>query len=359
MAIEKRKAGDGTVSWRVKVFHKGKVLTQNTFKKKTDAQKWETQQKQELNTCGLRDLSQARKVTFEEAVNLFIDEHFNYRMATNPNQAFTERFEQQKKGFGYKRNVIATEFKKFKSPLTSIRGLDLVEYRKHRQNQVSNNTIRHEFDLISLVFKFAVKEMGFEGLPNPVKAIRLPAKPKAKEKKLTPDERLLLIEEAALDTREWFKPMVEFQMWVGLRISETCNIQRSDIDLEARTIWLNHNKTDYPRHIPLSTEAVRILNSFQWGIDSVFHVKAGTAKHAFSGFKQKLLQENKLKDDLTLHDLRHEATQYYFDMVHPDGSPMLGVQHVRQITGHKSLDVMLKTYVNKPDASVVTGIPGF
>ena len=370
MAITKRVGVHGS-TYRVAIHRKGMSQLTRSFKKKSDATKWEAQQIADMNSHGIRDLSRAGAVTFADVSKQFTQDNYQDRMSTKPTPKMIERIERQKADFTNRRNTLQREFKSFNAPMNRIQGVDLTEYKKHRQGQdspkkkngekISNNTIQRELDMISLVFQYAVTDIkGCQGLSNPIEETKRPARVPSRQRRLTPDEKLMLVEEAAKEEGMfWFRPMVEFQMWVGLRISESCNIEAGDVDLEKRTITLDHNKTDFPREIPLSTKGVEILKSFEWGGGNVFYTKAGNASNKFTKFKKKLLEDGKLDEDLTLHDLRHEATSCYFDMVHPDGAPMLGLQHVRQVTGHLSADTMLKTYVNKPDPSVVTGIKGF
>jgi integrase len=109
----------------------------------------------------------------------------------------------------------------------------------------------------------------------------------------------------------------------------------------------------------LSQEAVDILNSFEWGNKTVFHVTNITMSHEWAEFKKELMARGLLKENLTLHDLRHEATSRYFERRRADGTALLQIYEVRQITGHKTLDVMFNTYVNKFDPTKVVAIQGF
>ena len=86
-----------------------------------------------------------------------------------------ERIERQKADFTNRRNTLQREFKSFNAPMDRIQGVDLTEYKKHRQGQdspkkmngekISNNTIQRELDMISLVFQYAVTDIkGCQGL---------------------------------------------------------------------------------------------------------------------------------------------------------------------------------------------------
>ena len=186
-----------------------------------------------------------------------------------------------------------------------------------------------------------------------------PAPKKASLFRMSAQDKATIIEECGKDGRIWFRAMVEWQMWVGLRASETASITAEDLDLKSRLLRMNENKTDFPRPIPLSSKAIKILRSFEWGNPRVFHVAENTMSTEWIIFRNKLITEGKISHPIKLHDLRHEATSAYFEMKRKDGSPLMQIHHVRQITGHKSLDVMFNIYANQLDPNSVVNIPGF
>lgn len=109
------------------------------------------------------------------------------------------------------------------------------------------------------------------------------------------------------------------------------------IDLKKRVAHLPQTKTDTPRDVPLSTAALKVLESLPPAPQDsrVFRLQGESISQAF---ERACLPHRANIANLRFHDLRHEATSRLFEKG-------LNVMEVAAITGHKTLD-MLKRYTH-------------
>ena len=120
-----------------------------------------------------------------------------------------------------------------------------------------------------------------------------------------------------------------------MRRSEIANLLWENVDLKGKTAYLERTKNMSERTVPLSPAALGILKSIPRNISgSVFGMSANAITIAMKRARKKAKLEN-----LTFHDLRHEATSRLFE------NTPLDVMEIAEITGHKNLQ-MLKRYTH-------------
>ena len=112
------------------------------------------------------------------------------------------------------------------------------------------------------------------------------------------------------------------------------------------------------RMVPLTQGAYDALIEFKedwgWGEETIFTYKEKTLSNCWYEFKQKLMAEGKLKENLTMHDLRHESLSRLFEIKNDAGHNVIPLQHVLQISGHKDVKTLMETYVKLDPADTVT-----
>ena len=233
--------------------------------------------------------------------------------------------------------------------LASLVSSDIAKYRDERLKVVSPNTVRLELALLSHLFTIAIKEWGMTGLVNPVQQIRKPKLPKGRDRRLKSGELERILEASG---SSFLGSIVRFALETGMRRSEIAGMIWNQVDLKKKTVTLPETKNGEKRIVPLSSEAVRILSAFPrridgkvWGIEDQSITRA--FERALSRARidyEKECEENGEKadsaflNDLTFHDLRHEATSRFFEKG-------FNVMEVAAITGHKTLQ-MLKRYTH-------------
>ena len=119
-----------------------------------------------------------------------------------------------------------------------------------------------------------------------------------------------------------------------MRRSEIAELRWEHMNIKACTVRLPLTKNGEARTVPLSSAARDVLRALPRRLDgSVFGLRAKTITEAFEWAVQKAGIE-----DLTFHDLRHEAVSRLFERG-------LNPMQVAAISGHKTLQ-MLKRYTH-------------
>jgi integrase len=117
-----------------------------------------------------------------------------------------------------------------------------------------------------------------------------------------------------------------------MRREEIASLDWSRVDLKKRTLLLPETKNGDSRSVPLSPAALSILRAIpgpQEGL--VFRMSAGAISQAMEKARTRAGLEN-----ITFHDLRHEATSRLFEQTDLD------VMEIKTITGHKSLQMLAR-----------------
>ena len=111
-------------------------------------------------------------------------------------------------------------------------------------------------------------------------------------------------------------------------------MERANLNLTKRTIYLPITKNGEGRGVPLSTTAIEALNRIPTTISGkLFPIPKPTLRGLWSRACRRAGISN-----LHFHDLRHEATSRFFEKG-------LNIMEVSAITGHKDLK-MLKRYTH-------------
>ncbi len=213
-------------------------------------------------------------------------------------------------------------------PLDQIRRMDLVAYRNERRDQGrSAHTIRLDLAVLSHLYEIARSEWGYETLTNPVKAIRLPAFPPGRDRRLEPGE----LEKILLHSAPTMSAIVRFAIETAMRRSEILSLTWDQVDLDRRIALLKDTKAGGRRKVPLSPLALSILKERKMTSSSpnrIFSLSADDVSHRFLDSCRKAGIS-----DLRFHDLRHEATSRLFEKG-------LSIPQVAAITGHKTLQML-------------------
>ena len=127
-----------------------------------------------------------------------------------------------------------------------------------------------------------------------------------------------------------------------MRRGEILNIKRSHIDFPKSVLPIPSTKTDTPRTIPLSTDAVTVLreqlraSQGESGGGIPLHEQPlfSYSPNGVTGGFLKLCRKVGI-EDLRFHDLRHEATSRLFEKG-------LNPVEVATITGHKDTRMLMR-----------------
>lgn len=215
------------------------------------------------------------------------------------------------------------------------------KWRDRRLQSVSSGTVRREWNLLSNALNIAVKEWKWIE-SNPMKNVRRPAPPKARDRLISQDEidaMLHVLGYQRTVTPETLSARVGaailFALETGMRCGEICALKPGDINLPERYLkvtGMTHGagKTQAAiRDVPLSQEAIRILNQ----VDLDFELQSGQVDALFRKAKAKAAL-----DGFTFHDTRHTAITNL--------AKKLNVLELARMVGHRDLK-QLNVYYNE------------
>ena len=155
----------------------------------------------------------------------------------------------------YRINALISDFGS--TPLSRLTQQRLITYRDTRLESVSPSTLRRDFNLLRSILNIAVKEWGVSIPINPVTLITLPKANDQRIRRLETGEECLLLEH----TRSELRSVIILALETAMRRGDILNIKRSHIDFQKSVLLIPSTKTDTPRTIPLSTNAVTVLRA--------------------------------------------------------------------------------------------------
>lgn len=323
-------------SWRVIVTRRG-VRNSATFATKAEAHAWATQVEAEI-LAGKRGEIPDRP--FAHLLERYAREVSPTKRGARWEQIRINRFLD---------DPIA------KIPLTKLDQTFFAEWRDRRLKAISPASVIREWTLLSHACNIAVREWRWLK-ENPMKGIRRPQAPKARDRRIEEREieRLLW----ALGYEQNDPPntvsarvgaAMLFAIETALRAGEISTLAWTDVFLKGRYLKVRAVETGggkthaARREVPLSTEAVRLLNQLssvrkdrkrsENRDERVFRVSSTQIDALFRKAKGKAMIE-----DLHFHDTRHEAITRL--------AKKLGVLELARMVGHRDLK-MLMVYYNE------------
>ena len=312
-----RKKGDR--QWHAQIRKRGYPAQTKTFTTRADAEKWATIIESEMERGVFVSRTEAEGTLLREVVE-------RYRREVLPTKRGKATDESRLK-------TLLAHFGDYK--LASITSTSVAKFRDERLKCVGAQSVIHEINLLSRVLKAAMLDWGI-ALPAglPTAQVRKPSKPRGRDRRVSQAEiDAILAHSESLE----LATIVILAVETAMRRGELAALTWEHLDLEKRIAHLPQTKTDTPRTVPLSTDAVAALQRLPRALHGrrVFNLQAESMSQAF---ERACLPHRANIADLRFHDLRHEATSRLFEKG-------LNVMEVAAITGHKTLD-MLKRYTH-------------
>lgn len=350
--IAKRLNDDGEViGWQAKVRRKGEAAQSKTFARQVDAEKWARDIENKMDRGIFVDRKEAEKTTLHMALE-------RYKREITPGK-------KGKTQEGYRISALLENPLAVRT-MANIRSTDMAAYRDAELARgLASSTVMKSLALLSHLFETASKEWGIE-VDNPVKKISKPKIENARSRRLCADEWSYLL--AALDDpgdavkvadgdrrNEWTPKIVRWAVETAMRQGEILALEWQHIDLSPKgaSAHLPNTKNGTSRTVPLSTSAVALLtdsgNVARLRKGKVFPTTASALKQSFTravARGRRLYQadcnktgrepENGFLEDLTFHDLRHEATSRI--------ATRMQLHELMYITGHKDARMLSRYY---------------
>lgn len=193
-------------------------------------------------------------------------------------------------------------------PLSEITKADVLTAMDAMVARGAPGSANHAFAAIRKLFNWCV-ERGFLET-SPCQSLRLPSKPKSRDRVLS-DSELVALWHASAEQGYPFGPLFQLLLVTAQRRGEVVGMTWDEIDFEAR-LWAmsgGRTKNGKPHVVPLSDLAIAILRA-QPRFESPFVFPArGKPDRPYSGYSKGKRELDALAGlrDWTLHDLRRTA----------------------------------------------------
>jgi integrase len=214
-------------------------------------------------------------------------------------------------------------------------------WAKKRLAEVSAATVNRDLNLISGIFRVAIKEWGLPLQSNPAHNI---ARPKVDSKgagQVWTDAEFDKLRATAAEMElgagsamAYVVPALELSIETAMRLGEVCSIEAENVNIEARWILLDETKNGDSRRVPLSNRAVELLEPLLAARPTglIFPITKGTL-----GLRYRQLRKAAGLEGIRFHDARHTAATR--------ASKKLGnVLELAAFTGHRSLQSLKRYY---------------
>lgn len=308
--------------WQVRVRRHGHNPVTKSFTTKQDAVQWARSIESQMDRGSYIETTLAQKNTLADLIELYIDQVLPTLRGYREDR--------------YRLNAIKVR-PICRLALTALTPKLLGEYRDQRLKEVSAGTVIRELSYISSVINHARREWGIN-IDNPVKLVRKPPTPQGRNRILGEAEKCRILQQLQ-PTRQnrrnpWMPPLIELALETAMRRGELLSLRWENVDLTRRVAYLPITKNGESRSVPLSTAAVKILQSLPRNIDGrVFPIEAQTVAAAFMKAVKRAGVE-----DFHFHDLRHTAITNL-------AGKLSNVIELSAVSGHKTLS-MLKRYTH-------------
>lgn len=337
-----RKRGE---KWHVQVRMAGFPALTRSFSKKIDAESWARNTESDMERGKWRDQRPAQQISFPDVIDKYIND-----VCPGKKGAVQEK----------SRLKLFKDFPRFRKPLSAMDSSDVKAWVDMRsQAGADPMTVRRDVNLLSSVFKFCVRDLGYHGIDNPASANRVslpkPLSTSQRDRVAAPNELDFIITHTGSMV---LMAAVRLAVETAMRRSEIAGLLWDWVDIKTGVIALPDTKNGSSRDVPLSPAAITILKALRRESPSsrcVFAsprkaadgseqpIRADAITRAWTRARDEAAKTRPEVADLRLHDLRHTATTALFQH-----EAKLNVLEVAAITGHKDLR-SLQRYVH-PEA---------
>ena len=316
--------------WQALIRRKGIKTITKSFISKAECSKWARNIERELDRGNNIDYSEANRLTLGDLFKRYIREDKHKRIKS-------WRMYEWRIGILLKDTISDTN-------LLRLSSKHLSEFKDRKRKEVGPSTWNKYLSLISVVIDTAMKDWGIYLPNNPVRNADREREPRPRDRTLEGDEyeRLLQACDQMKQVRFrrgdtaihlYLKSMIIFSVETAIRQGELLAMRYDQFNFDKRTLYIPETKNGEPRTIPLSTKAIKVIQSVPRRLDGkVFPLTCDSLKAWFKVARN----DAKLKD-FRWHDLRRYACSLLFEKG-------LSVPELQLVSGHKDPRVLLNTY---------------
>lgn len=308
----------GNYQWQAQIRKTGFPVQSKTFETKQQAIEWASVIESEMARGVWQDRSQAEGTTFGEIWKLYSD---------NVVPTLKGWYSDQCRG-----EILVKQIGK-NTVLSRINTALVASLRDKLSRDRAAGTVIKFLGLLNRIMKYAQIDLGIH-LPHglPVEQIRKPKPGKARDRRLEAGELDRLMPHLPAQ----MLPVVKFAIATAMRRGEIAELTWQDINRQGRFALLKDTKNGSSRKVPLSDDALAVLDSIPRKLHDNLIFGYKSAHSITRAFERACNDANIL--DLRFHDLRHEAVSRAFEAG-------LNVMEAAAVSGHKDLR-MLQRYTH-------------
>ena len=317
------------LTFRVRITRQGKSTLSGTFYSRNEALQWAKDIEAKLYLGIYEEITPkiAKNISFREAAQHYLKTHSIHkkivRCETSRLKILIERWGDM--------------------PVEQINKAAILELRDDLLSLGrSGETINHYFNTLSKLFQMLVGDWDLV-IVNPIKGIKRMPPSHGRSKRVTSDIEKILLNSCNAISLSLLSSIIKFAIQTGMRRGEIMGLTWDDIDLPNRKAYLHQTKNGEPRQVPLTRQAMAVLEALSSDEERVFPMSMTCLRSQFERIKEHAKPKWDGKgsnpfEDLRFHDLRHEALSRLSDIG-------LNVIELSHISGHKTLG-MLKRYTH-------------
>ena len=343
--IEKRRADDGTSSYRVKIRLSGQEPVTGTFTRITDAKRWVQATEAAIREGRYFKTAEAKRHTLADLVDRYVLEVLPHKPKNSANTAHQLGWWKSKLGQHTLDEITAARIVQCRN--------DLLATKTRRNRPMAPATVVRYLAALSHSLNIAVKDWEWMD-DSPMRKVSKPREPRGRERFLSDDERVELLTACKESTSTYLYPVVVLAISTGMRSTEMMTLRWPQIDLKRGQIRLHDTKNGSSRAVPLAGHAMNLVQDIakvrRIGTDLLFPGRDPKKSVDLKKPWNTAVRKAKLMD-FRFHDLRHSAASY----LAMNGASTI---EIAAVLGHKTLQ-MVKRYshlANSHTSSVVTAM---
>ena len=326
-SIQERKK-NGKPSYTVKIRLKGHQPVFQTFKRKTDAERWAKQTEAAIFEGRFFKTSESQKHSLSDLIDRYVRDVLPHK-----SKVYVEYASQLK---WWKEQIGSVRLSDLSAALISEKRNLLSRTITNRNKQMSPARVNRYMAALSTALNTSVREWEWME-DNPMRKISKLKEPRGRVRYLTEEERERLFAACKDSVNPHLYMAVVLALSAGARQQEIWGLRWSEVDLERELITFTETKNDELRSVPLKGHALELLKEHskirRIDSDLVFPSKKNPkVRHDFRDPWNKALKVAEI-DDFRWHDLRHSCASY----LAMNGVPM---RTIAEVLGHKTLSMV-------------------
>lgn len=196
-------------------------------------------------------------------------------------------------------------------PFASISSFDVEKMKLELKKGISKQgkpystaTIKHQLVLLKRLYNLAKRWGLYEGA-NPMDRVEVPKLDNQKTEFLTNEELSRLLDILENWPRKDTVAFIKFALFTGLRRGELFKLTWDDADFERGMVTLREPKGGKTQTLPISPQAIEILQQLDRSSTYVFPGKGGQQRTDFKGPWLRIRKAAGLPESFRFHGLRH------------------------------------------------------